>query len=72
MIKVVADFVVKYTRGGTEYIVEGCVVRRVPKEAPYFDIVAEIDETIRGKFGVEAIIEKVVIRAYAISGKAEL
>lgn len=72
MIRVVADFVVKYIRGGTEYIMEDRVVRRVPKETPYFDIVAEVDEEIRGKFGIEAIIEKVVIRVYAISGKAEL
>ncbi len=72
MTKVVADFVVKYIRGGTEYIMEDRVVRNVPKDTPYFDIVAQIDEEIFGKFGIEAIIEKVSVRMYAISGKGEL
>lgn len=72
MIKVIADFVIKYVRGGTEYIMEDRVVRNVPKGTLYRDMAAQVDEEMRGKFGTEAIIERINIHTYAISGKAEL
>ena len=71
MILIKAEFTVCYTRGSFDFTFEDVLMFRMPKETPYLDIVAEVDEAIRNKFGENCkILGYVNIKAVALGGKA--
>ena len=73
MILIKATYTIFYTRGSFDFTFEDTLMFRMPKETPYLDIVAEVDEAIRGKFGENCkILGYVNIKAVALGGKAEL
>lgn len=73
MILIKAEFTVFYTRGSFDFTFEDAILLRMPKNTPYFDIAAEVDEAIRSKFGENCkILGYVNIKTVALGGKGEL
>ena len=70
-VRVIANFDIAYERGGTKFWTEDIVSIVVSRDMPYFDVVALLDEVIKGKYGSEAILGDVTVKRYAMAAKGE-